>query len=252
MCGVTLPSVSYPYPTPMPRTCLRVLESAGHIEHNAHPVPGRASAILADILLPLLIACGNYFRRPAPFLVGSTSTYPMPGFGVGGIGLSRVTVRSSPVRPPREPTISYWPERGAGAPGFSGLLICVPPSPHPGLTGSIIPPDLGVPKATRGPLPANVTANRTLSSPISVFRQTRTSVRGKVYWDCGQQISPSGCLASSPRLGYAGPARYRLGGSISRRARGGPCQWQHGQSLGIGESRGLLCAWTQASLVRLA
>lgn len=52
-------------------------------------------------------AAPEHYFRPAPFLVGSTSLYPMPDFGVGGRGSFRTTVRSSPVFPPRGPTISY-------------------------------------------------------------------------------------------------------------------------------------------------
>lgn len=43
----------------------------------------------------------------------------MPGRGVGGKGSPFTTVRSTPVEPPRGPTCSYWPDRGAVLPGGS-------------------------------------------------------------------------------------------------------------------------------------
>jgi hypothetical protein len=52
--------------------------------------------------------------------------YVEPFDGVGGSGSRRTTVRSTPVWPPRGPTISYWPERGAGWPGLRGCAICTP------------------------------------------------------------------------------------------------------------------------------
>lgn len=82
------------------------------------------------------LSWGFYLPLPAPFLVRSTTTYPCPAFGVGGNRLPLVVVRSSPVRPPRGPTISTCPELGAFMPGFSDLdapMMASPYLAHPGL-----------------------------------------------------------------------------------------------------------------------
>lgn len=51
-------------------------------------------------------------------LVGSTNVYLWPGLGVGGSGLPLVPVISV-----RVVVLRYWPERGAGVPGVSLLLV---------------------------------------------------------------------------------------------------------------------------------
>ncbi|VWX46617.1 hypothetical protein NOVOSPHI9U_10160 [Novosphingobium sp. 9U] len=55
--------------------------------------------------------------------VGSTKVYPIPDLGVGGSGSPRTTVRSTPVRPPRGPICSYWPDLGAEVPGGSVVFF---------------------------------------------------------------------------------------------------------------------------------
>jgi hypothetical protein len=65
------------------------------------------------------------YGLPAPFLVGSTGTYDWPSLGVGGRVLPRTAVRSSPVFPPRGPTITYCPDKGAFCPGLKLGTIMV-------------------------------------------------------------------------------------------------------------------------------
>ena len=51
---------------------------------------------------------------PAPLFEGSTRRYFWSGLGVGGRRSPWTLVRSAPPAfPPRGPTISYWPDRGA-------------------------------------------------------------------------------------------------------------------------------------------
>lgn len=72
-------------------------------------------------------------RRPAPFRVGSTTMYRWPGLGVGGKGFPCTTVRSSPVLPPRGPTIPTWDDTGAGWPGLKASFDIADMPPEKGL-----------------------------------------------------------------------------------------------------------------------
>ena len=66
--------------------------------------------------------CGR--NVPSALVLGRVDDLvALPGFRGGGRGSPRVTVHSSPVRPPRGPMISYWPDRGAFAPGLPVVLI---------------------------------------------------------------------------------------------------------------------------------
>ena len=69
-------------------------------------------------------ASATYFdRRVVLCFVGSASSYFCPFRGGGGSGSPLTTVLSVPERPPRGPTIAYWPDRGAFSPGLYCLLM---------------------------------------------------------------------------------------------------------------------------------
>jgi hypothetical protein len=61
---------------------------------------------------------------PSRLVLPPRKREPWPGFGVGGRGSRFTTVRSSPLRPPRGPMISYWQEvLAAIAPDIRSLAL---------------------------------------------------------------------------------------------------------------------------------